>query len=142
MLQIFQGLSNKNEDFWFKAVGYFVRKEYEAGTVLFQPHEPADGFYLIEQGLLRAEYNLPQGYYWESLVAGTTCGELPFFSETERTATVIAERDSVAWLMNKEGWDKLQKESPEVAQEMLRISLKLTSERMNAITSYVLAIAG
>jgi sulfate permease, SulP family len=45
-------------------------------------------------------------------------------------------------LMDRENWEKLQKADPEVAQEMLRISLKLTSERMSAITSYVLTTAG
>jgi sulfate permease, SulP family len=85
---------------------------------------------------------LPQGRYFESIVAGTTCGELPFFSETDRTATVQAERNCVAWLMDRDHWEKLQRADSEVAQELLRISLKLTSERMSAITSYVLTTAG
>jgi SulP family sulfate permease len=142
MLQIFQGLSDKNEDFWFRAVRYFTRKEAAAGTVLFRRGESAEGFYLIESGLLRAEYDLPQGWLCESIVAGTTCGELPFFSETSRTATAIVESDCVLWMMDKENWQKLQKEQPDVAQELLRISLKLTSERMSAITSFVLTMAG
>jgi sulfate permease, SulP family len=142
MLQIFQGLSNQNEDFWFRAVNFFARKEYTAGMVLYQMGEPATGFYLVERGMLRAEYDLPQGWLSESVVAGTTCGELPFFSETDRTATVVVERDTVVWLMDNEGWEKLQVQQPEVAQELLRISLKLTSERMSSITSYILAMAG
>jgi SulP family sulfate permease len=142
ILQTFQGLTEKNEDFWFRVVPFFTKKEYLSGTTLYQTGEPALGFYLLEEGILRATYNLPQGQYYESIVAGTTCGELPFFSETDRTATVQAERDCVTWLMDKEKWEKLQKEDPDVAQELLRISLKLTSERMSAITSYVLTTAG
>ncbi|KAK3341395.1 sulfate transporter family-domain-containing protein [Lasiosphaeria hispida] len=142
MLQIFQDVSDKNEDFWFRAVRYFVRREYTASTILFRRGERADGFYLLESGILRAEYDLPQGWLFESIVAGTTCGELPFFSETDRTATCAVERDCVLWLMDKKNWDKLQREEPEVAQELLRISLKLTSERMSVITSYTLTMAG
>ncbi|KAK0731451.1 sulfate transporter family-domain-containing protein [Lasiosphaeris hirsuta] len=142
MLQIFQDVSDKNEDFWFRAVCYFVRREYTASTTLFRRGERADGFYLLESGILRAEYDLPQGLLFESIVAGTTCGELPFFSETDRTATCVVERDCVVWLMDKKSWDKLQREEPEVAQELLRISLKLTSERMSVITSYTLTMAG
>lgn len=142
MLQIFQGLSGKNEDFWFQATPYFKRKEYPAGTTLFRRGEPATGFYLVERGIVRAEYDLPQGWLCESIVAGTTCGELPFFSETERTATALVERDCVVWLMDCDSWEKLQKEEPEVAREFLRISLKLTSERMSSITSYILTTAG
>lgn len=142
MLQIFQDVSDKNEDFWFRAVRYFRRNEYPAGTVLFRRGERAEGFYLVESGILRAEYDLPQGWLFESIVAGTTCGELPFFSETSRTATCVAERDCVVWLMDRENWGRLQKEQPDVAQELLRISLKLTSERMSVITSYTLTMAG
>ena len=142
MLQIFQGLSDKNEDFWFQATSYFTRKEYAAGTTLFSRGDDAGGFYLVERGILRAEYDLPQGWLCESIVAGTTCGELPFFSETERTATAQVERDCVLWLMDREKWEQLQKEKPDIARELLRISLKLTSERMSSITSYILAMAG
>ena len=142
MLQIFQGLSDKNEDFWFQATSYFTRKEYAAGTTLFRRGDDASGFYLVERGILLAEYDLPQGWLCESIVAGTTCGELPFFSETERTATAQVERDCVLWLMDREKWEQLQKEKPDIARELLRISLKLTSERMSSITSYILAMAG
>lgn len=142
MLQIFQGLSDKNEDFWFKASSYFVRKEFPAGTVLFRRGEQANGFYLVEQGILRAEYDLPQGWLCESIVAGTTCGELPFFSETDRTATALVEKDCVVWLMDRESWEEVQRKEPEVGRELLRVSLKLTSERMSSITSYILTTAG
>ncbi|KAF7912990.1 uncharacterized protein EAF01_002011 [Botrytis porri] len=142
ILQTFQGLTNKNEDFWFRVIPFFTRKEFLAGTTLYHRGEPAKGFYLLEEGILRADYELPQGRYFESIVAGTTCGELPFFSETDRTATVVAERDCVAWLMDKKDWEDLQEKDKEVAQELLRIGLKLTSERMSAITSYVLTTAG
>ncbi|KAL7945943.1 sulfate transporter family domain-containing protein [Trichoderma barbatum] len=142
MLQIFQGLSDKNEDFWFQATPYFERKEYGAGTILFKRGEPADGFYLLERGIIRAEYDLPQGWLCESIVAGTTLGELPFFSETSRTATAQVERDCTVWIMGLESWKKLQQKEPEIAREFLRISLKLTSERMSAITSYILTTAG
>jgi SulP family sulfate permease len=142
MLQIFQTVSDKNEDFWFPAVSYFKRREYVAGTVLFKRGEVADGFYLIERGIIRAEYDLPQGWLCESIVAGTTCGELPFFSETHRTATAVVEKDCVVWLMDREGWEKLQAEKVDISRELLRISLKLTSERMSSITSYILSMAG
>lgn len=142
MLQIFQGLSGKNEDFWFQATSYFKRREYAAGTVLFRRGEQADGFYLVERGIVRAEYDLPQGWLCESIVAGTTCGELPFFSETKRTATALVERDCVVWQMDCEAWKKLQNDEPEIAREFLRLSLKLTSERMSSITSYILTTAG
>ncbi|TLS28420.1 hypothetical protein PpBr36_00221 [Pyricularia pennisetigena] len=141
LLQIFSDLSDKNEDFWFRAVPFFAAKRYAAGDVLYRQGEPAEGFYLLESGIVRMEYDMPQGRLCESIVAGTTCGELPFFSETCRTATAVVERDAVVWLIDRTAWAKLQREEPDVAQELLRVGLKITSERMNAMTSHVLTLA-
>ena len=142
ILQTFQDLTDQNEDFWYRAVPFFERKELPAGTVLYSRGDEPDGFYLLQEGILRAEYDWEQGSYYESIVAGTTCGELPFFSETDRSATVAAEKDCVAWLLTRAKWRDVEKQQPDVARELLKIGLKLTSERMGAITSYVLITAG
>ncbi|RYP70176.1 hypothetical protein DL769_005055 [Monosporascus sp. CRB-8-3] len=140
MLQVFHDVSQRNEDFWFRAKPYFVRREVPAGTVLYHRGEPANGFYIVEAGELRADYETPQGRLAEPIVQGTTCGELPFFSSTDRTASVSAVKDTVVWVMDRDSWARLQREEPEVAQELLVVSLKLTSERMNAMTNYISAV--
>ncbi|KAE8354084.1 sulfate transporter family-domain-containing protein [Aspergillus coremiiformis] len=141
LLQTFQGLTWRNEDFWFRACAYFVQDTYAAGTVLFQEGDVPNAFYLLESGMLRAEYELPQGRYFELIVAGRPCGELPFFSETRRTATVKAEQDCVTWCLTTAKWRDLREKEPEIARELLAVSLKLTTERMDSITSYVLTMA-
>lgn len=135
VLQTFQGLSTQNEDFWFPACTYFSRESYPAGTVLYHEGDIPRAFYLLESGMLRAEYDLPQGRYFELVVAGRPCGELPFFSDTRRTATVKAEHDCVAWCLSDERWKALQEDEPRIARELLTVSLKLTTERMDSITS-------
>lgn len=142
ILQIFQGLTDKNEDFWHRAAPFFERRDFAAGTVLFSRGERPGAFYLLQEGILRAAYSLPVGSYQESIVAGTTCGELPFFSKTSRTATVVAERDCVCWCLDQDSWEEMQKKWPEGARELLGIALKLTKERVDAVTSYVLTAAG
>lgn len=137
LLQTFQGLTSQNEDFWYPVCAYMTRESYKAGTVLYQEGDYPQGFYLLESGMLRAEYELPQGRYFELIVAGRPCGELPFFSETRRTATVRAEQDCVAWCLGAEQWRTLREEAPAIAQELLAVSLKLTTERMDSITSYI-----
>ncbi|KKF92494.1 putative protein C24H6.11c [Ceratocystis platani] len=117
MLRIFNGISDKNEDFWFRALPYFVKREHHSGERLYERGEPADGFYLVENGIIRVEYDLPQGFLSECIVAGTTCGELPFFSETPRTATAIVERDCTIWILEKSSWEKMQKNDADVAPQ-------------------------
>lgn len=142
LLQVLEGLSDEHEDFWFRAVSYFERRKFTQGSALFYKGDYPDCFYLLEDGILRADYDLPQGRYAELIVSGRPCGELPFFSETTRTATMTAEKDCVVWQLNEESWQQLQKHEPDVAQELLKVSLKLTKERMDAVTAYVLTNGG
>ncbi|KAL8839501.1 MAG: hypothetical protein Q9170_001724 [Blastenia crenularia] len=135
LVQTFSTVSDKSEDFWQRAVSFFERKAFCTGSTLYKREEMADGFYLLASGMLKAEYILPQlGKFSELIVEGTTCGELPFFSGTKRTSTTSAERDCVTWMLNQTRWEELQRNQPDIAQELLKISLKLTSERMDAIT--------
>ena len=53
-----------------------------------------------------------------------------------------ADKDCVAWRIDQHKWQVLQQREPDVARELLKVSLKLTKERMDAITSYVLTTAG
>lgn len=142
LLQIFEGLSDQHEDFWFRATKYFERRTFAKDSILFHKGDHPDCFYILEDGILRADYDLPQGRYSELIVGGRPCGELPFFSETERTANMIVEKDCVVWQLSEQQWQHLQKEDQDVAQELLKVSLKLTKERMDAVTAYVLTTAG
>ena len=170
MLQVFHDVSGRNEDFWFRAGPYFTRRELRAGEVLYRRGDPAGpgsetepetesesvsesgsgsengnrgaGFYLVERGELRADYETARGRLSEPIVQGTSCGELPFFSATRRTATVVAARDATAvWVLTPRSWRRLQRDHPDVAAELLEVALRLTSERMNVMINYISAVA-
>lgn len=44
----------------------------------------------------------------------------------------------MAWLLTREKYKELELKNRDVAAELLKVGLKLTKERMDAITSYVL----
>ena len=134
ILQTFSSVSDMPEEFWERLVPFLVRKEYLAGVTLYKRGDRPNGFYLIEVGMLKAEYKLQQGTLSELKLSGTTGGELPFFSGTNRTSTTKADTDCVTWVLNEENWEKLKDREGDVTRELLQISLKLTSERMDAIT--------
>lgn len=138
LLQLFETLSDNSEDFWWPITNYFKDESYSSGATLYHRGDTADAFLLLEEGILRADYDLPQGRYSELIVAGRPCGELPFFSRTERTANVTAEKDSKVWMLNEERWKDLRNDYPEIAFELLEMVVKLNKERMDAITRYIL----
>lgn len=141
VLQAFEGLTSRPETFWRRLIPYLGHRAFARGQMLYTRGDAPDGFYLLQSGILRVEYYLEQGNCHESIVAGTTCGELPFFSGTELTGNVVAGLDCVAWQLTQEAWGKLQEKDDEMARELLKIVMKLSVERMNAITSYVLVTA-
>ena len=55
---------------------------------------------------------------------------------------MVAEKDSVTWRMDAKAWKEMQRDDPDVANELLVITLRLTKERMDAVTSYILTTAG
>ncbi|KAK9448573.1 sulfate transporter family-domain-containing protein [Limtongia smithiae] len=145
ILQIFQDLSSKPATFWKPLCTYFLREEHKAGTCLYRRSQSANGFYLVESGILKAEYDYEQGHFAETIVAGTTAGELPFFSNTSRTSNMTIERDAVVWKLSNASWQNFlqassidQKIRQDIAIELLQVVLKLTAERFSAITAYVL----
>lgn len=109
--------------------------------MLYSSESEPSGFYIVESGILRADYELEQGEIYETVLAGTTCGELPFFSETTRTATVTAEVDTIVWKLDRQAWENLRKNpdiGQEMAQEFYKIALKLTVERFTSVMAYIL----
>ncbi|TGZ76281.1 hypothetical protein EX30DRAFT_324874 [Ascodesmis nigricans] len=138
ILQIFQSMTDKNEDYWYRIVPYFSKQVFYEGTVVFRRGDPANEFYLVEDGVLRVEYDADPAQYTESIVAGTTCGELPFFSNTPRTGSMVAEKDTTAWVMDRDGWTLIQEKFPDVALELLKLAMKLTTERVQAVTKYMI----
>jgi len=135
ILQAFKDFTTRDIDFWHRALPFFQLRTYATNTILFTLGDMPKAFWLIEDGVVRADHVLEQGSYAERIVAGTTCGELPFLSGTKRTATASTETEVTAWIMEQDEWDRLWKEEPEVATEILRVGLKLAHERMSSITS-------
>ncbi|KAK9462636.1 sulfate transporter family-domain-containing protein [Lipomyces oligophaga] len=153
-MQIIYTLSPYPADFWRPLSKYFVRERLEQGTILFhQGDTNSKAFYIVESGILKAENDYEQGHFTEAIVPGTTAGELPFFSETERTATMTVERDAIVWKLTRDAMaqfivDSSKTDDPserirrqEILIELYKVAMKLTAERFSAVTSYVLTTA-
>jgi SulP family sulfate permease len=69
-----------NEDFFFRLVPYFKRVHVQRGTSLWTTEAIADSFFLIESGMLRANYRYLGNSHSlnESMVAGTVAGGMSF----------------------------------------------------------------
>jgi SulP family sulfate permease len=138
LLQVFQDITDKREDFWHRICPFFVREEVATGKILWKENTEATCFYVVESGMIRATYRLEAGLHVENIASGTVCGELPFLAGTPRTAQLVTASDCVLWKLDREGWSKMQQMPGglDLALELQKIGLRLTSERLGAFLSY------
>lgn len=141
LIKTFDGVTIKGNDFWQRVAPHFKRIKFQAGQVLFELGAEAQAFYVVESGVLRADHESKQGSVTETIVAGTTCGELPFFSESTRSARVFAETDAVVWYLSRAEWESLRQTKPDgadIANKLYLMALKFTVERYDTNLAYTL----
>jgi len=102
------------------------------GEVLFQEGDPADGLYMLVSGALGVSLQGGPGEQRRiaRIVPPETIGEMALISNTPRSATVTALRDSVLLKLTREAFERLVERWPSV---MLYLS-KLLADRLRATT--------
>ncbi|GAA6005747.1 hypothetical protein JCM10207_005320 [Rhodosporidiobolus poonsookiae] len=143
LLQAFQPYSpDLNEDFCFRLVPYFKRVNVERGTTLWTNDSEPDAFYVIESGMLRANYAFADRSHSmsESMVAGTVAGELSFLSRSKRNTTVLAERDSVLWKLDVKAHEELgKKEGWLFARKFEEVVLKIAVSETEVLMGHLMS---
>lgn len=79
------------------------------GEVLIEQGSPSRELYLVSAGRFRVELN---GTHLGDLDSGSVIGEIAFFTNVPRTATVIASRDSLVFRLTREEYGALCAEIP------------------------------
>ncbi|KAG9289106.1 hypothetical protein G9A89_022415 [Geosiphon pyriformis] len=144
LVQAFQDISDKNHDFFIRLSAYFHEIHAPSGARLWQQGDAPDCLYLVERGLLRAQY-IPefgeQPRAVESILPGTMAGELGFFADRPRDASLFAESDCVLWQMRTSDYERLLNKEPKIANEFMRLSLNFSAERLATMTHYAFHLA-
>ena len=103
-----------------------------ARDILFQQGTPSDGLFIVINGRLQAEINLPTG---AAKVVGTmgrgeVIGEISLLTEDPRTATVRALRDSTIAKLSLATWKRLANSRPGWSTSLARVVVdRLSGQR-------------
>lgn len=134
------------EDFFNRLVPYFRKIKVAKGDILWQINDPADSFYVLETGILKAVYNFPNqlmdpseakagndlAYHHaisESMLPGTIAGEMTFLAGIKRNTTVSAERDCILWKMDTKDLKAMEEnERPGIARSFRQCVLRASAE--------------
>jgi len=125
-----------------KLLPYLQRREYRAGEYLIHEGDIPDNIYFIHSGQVTAQLELPgrDPVRLETMRSGRSVGEIAFYLGTRRTASVVADQDSVVYSLSIDELNSMEVENPEIANIFHRISVLLLSERVMHLTRTVRAL--
>jgi CRP-like cAMP-binding protein len=100
-------------------------RTYQPGTTILRQGEPGDSLFIIERGEVEFIDERGGGQKVRTLGDNEVFGEIALLTGEPRSATAVATKETRAWILLKEQFDRLIHASPEVA----RIVRDLAAER-------------
>ncbi|KAJ2747812.1 hypothetical protein GGI20_000107 [Coemansia sp. BCRC 34301] len=138
--QAFQDIDSEQhvEDVLALIAPRFVRKHLGSGQRLWQAGAAPLGMYLVESGTLRVHVDNGTGIAeaTESILPGTTLGELALVTKKNYHTTVVADGDVILWELPKREFDELCAADPAQMLIFVRLALAYSAQGMSAITAY------
>ncbi|MBX3587596.1 MAG: SLC26A/SulP transporter family protein [Ramlibacter sp.] len=112
------------------------------GQALLNQGQPTNStLYLIETGrvaiTLAGQNN---GQRLASLMGGNIVGEMALYSSANRSATVTAERDTVAWALTSASLERLQVAAPDTAMQLHSLVMRTLAERVRTANGTIAAL--
>ncbi|WP_224813796.1 patatin-like phospholipase family protein [Hasllibacter sp. MH4015] len=97
------------------ALARLTQTPVQRGDTLISADTPAEAMYLVETGRFRVERD---GVDLAEIGAGSVIGEIAFLTGSNRTADVVAARDSIVYRIDHAAYDLLCKEVEGLPQAM------------------------
>jgi serine phosphatase RsbU (regulator of sigma subunit)/anti-sigma regulatory factor (Ser/Thr protein kinase) len=109
---------------------FMKKEEFKKGDVIFKAGDKADKMYYIKKGVIKLlEIN-------KSVKEGDVIGEMGIFSPfKERTASAVCEEDLETYTMGKDEVMKFFGQDPNLAIELIQMSVKRFIENLRAETA-------
>lgn len=105
------------------------------GDWLFREGDPVDGVYVVRVGHLEVVQDGPQPETLNTLTRGAVLGELALLSDSLRSASIRALRDTEVLKIDRSHFDALLRSEPELALSLTRVlSSQLQASRALPVT--------
>jgi SulP family sulfate permease len=111
---------------------YLVAVNYDKGDVLIRQGDAARDLYFLEEGEVSVYLKSPSGdvIRLRRTGAGTVLGELGFYLQSLRSASVVADEPCRAFRLTAESLTKMECEHPKLAASLHRFMADLLAERL------------
>ena len=109
------------------------RLEVPAGNVVARQGDTASSMHFILEGRVGIVVDLGEGQTMRvrSLGRHTTIGEMGLITGRPRSATIVAEADSVLYELSVEAYERIKRDEPALSQALLGYVVSVMSERLS-----------
>jgi SulP family sulfate permease len=124
-------------------LAYFERKDIANSQILYREGDPADTVDLVAAGNLIIDIAQGDG---ENLVmrrikTQTVIGEMGFFRQSTRAATVSADGPVTLYTLTRNNFDKMRRERPELANAFDDFILRILADRIEFANRQVASLS-
>ncbi|MGA0612213.1 SLC26A/SulP transporter family protein [Caldimonas sp. KR1-144] len=115
-------------------------REVATGETIIREGDPSDAIFIVESGQFTAQLERDgagAAVRLETMRAGSLIGEIGFVLDARRSASVVADRDSVVRSLDREAWHRLADEEPQLARFLDALLLRLVALRAVRLTRVV-----
>jgi SulP family sulfate permease len=115
---------------------FLIPKRCKPEELLIKKGENSETLYFVERGQLSVVSNeiAKNAIRYRKIGSGSIVGEMGFFTNSKRTASVLADRESHVYELNATNQLKMEADAPEVALKFQKYVLKLLSKRLGKAT--------
>lgn len=116
-----------------RLMDYLERLEAKTGFVLFEEGAPSRNLYFVESGTVTASINMGEGRPRKRLRTmgeGTVVGEMGLYLGANRTATIVAEKESILYRLSAEALQSIERDDLELACVLHRFFIRLLANRL------------
>ena len=118
-------------------IQFLNRMELSEGDVVYQQGDPSDDLCFIVQGRLSAitETKTGSNIRLLSMNAGAIVGEMGLYTGEPRSATVVAETDSILYFLSRHALDRINDNHPKIKSLFDNFIIRRLISRLNQKTS-------
>lgn len=122
---------------------YLERRSFGDGQVIYRQGDAADAIDLVAAGRLGIDVTVDGGRTLRvrRITTQTVVGEMGFFGNLARSATVTAEGPATVWTLTRDRFERLRRERPELASAFYEFLLRTLSERILLTEKMVVAMS-
>lgn len=101
---------------------YLIREAVPANAVLFEQGDPSHKMYIVESGsiTLVMHHDQAESIRLQTMGAGTVFGEMGLYTRKPRSASAMADTDSVVYSLSRQSLHRMQIEDPVLSDAFYR----------------------